>query len=747
MNSLVGNARCQPFGIFAVLAFVLSACPARSESLTIGSLPRQPAVAGFSMTIDIEGAAGNGYHPIRLKVVPTGNVFPSDRHLEVVLAPVSDIPTALDFDYRRSITIPQGAASYSLAVNLPHYVPWIALRVILKENGREIDTANAVFNMPADMRSRDAGQTTLVGILCPDESALTGEPWEVFPDIRTLVSVFDNGPLPQDAGQQRLSHAAAKKLSQQVQAGSAQFRPIDETNLKENWIGYSQLDVMLVPEPLFERIKSRQPDRFQQILSWVAAGGNLWVYAAAGAAPDSFVGSLSLQGYDQVALTSRSGQLFPNGVSTSPDLEGINDTSEWVQSYDGTPLKGSTAYYAPQSQMQFESRRAVYESLKKANHPFTQVITPSQVIAGLSRCEFGSGSIVTIDDADPFPGSFQFWNTIVEGHDAGRVRWRERVGVDVPRGNANYWMWLIPSVGQPPVKSFVIINTLFVLLIGPLCYWYLRKRQRLYFLYFVAPLVALLVTGALFAYALGSDGTTTKVRARQLTLIDSRNGYLVEHSRQTYYAVLGSGKAIEHSPDTAVFPVRHTPAFNRYYRNAEATRRRGELLVQGDRQRFSGAFLPARDQVQYLSIHPVPSADHLTFQFAPEGGTVQNSLPFTVRRLLVRDRDGSTWEAGQLPPGGEVALRPAAANCLSEILGPDVLPPLGEVPMLRNNVVRAGGQLAGLQVSLLERRLEQWSSEIPRGAFVGTADVLADRVGVEGAEILNSVHIVMGELE
>jgi len=305
---------------------------------------------------------------------------------------------------------------------------------------------------------------------------------------------------------------------------------------------------------------------------------------------------------------------------------------------------------------------------------------------------------------------------------------------------------LIPSVGQPPVKSFVMLNTLFVILIGPICYWGLRKRKRLYFLYFVAPALAMLVTASLFAYAIGSDGTTTKTRTRQLTWIDSAHGYRVEQSRQTYYAVFGSGGGIEVSSDTAIFPVRHTPAINRYYRRNEGSGRLGDLLVREDRQVMGGSFLPPRDQVQYLSMRPIPGEPGIAFQFAPDGGSVSNGLAVSIRRLLVCDSEGGNWEADEVRAGDTVPLRRATADRVHQVLGPNVLPPLGEVPMLRDNVVRLGGGMAGLQVSQLERRLELWSKRLPEGTFVAIADLDEDRIGIEGGRVMDSVHVVMGEL-
>ena len=52
----------------------------------------------------------------------------------------------------------------------------------------------------------------------------------------------------------------------------------------------------------------------------------------------------------------------------------------------------------------------------------------------------------------------------------------------------------------------------------------------------------------------------------------------------------------------------------------------------------------------------------------------------------------------------------------------------------------------GMQVSLLEERLGAWARRLPRGTYVGTAELDDDRLGVEGAVVLDSVHVVMGEI-
>ena len=258
--------------------------------------------------------------------------------------------------------------------------------------------------------------------------------------------------------------------------------------------------------------------------------------------------------------------------------------------------------------------------------------------------------MTVIESDDPFPGSYQFWKSVAQLDNVGnRLHWSQRNGIDVPAGNDNYWMWLMESVGQPPVKSFVLLNTLFVVVIGPVCYIVFRRRERLYLLYFFAPALALLVTVSLFAYALVADGTKAQAKIRQITWLDLRSGYAVDQSRETYFAVFGSGGGLEFSNRAAVYPIRNRPVVDRFYRNRGA-KRQGEVLWTSDSQVFKGHFLPPRDQVQYLVIQPRQSEPPLSLELNAEGGQLSNHMPVDLTRFLVHDGRGRLWVPGMCLP-------------------------------------------------------------------------------------------------
>ncbi|MFK8114160.1 MAG: hypothetical protein AB8B91_18305 [Rubripirellula sp.] len=728
-------------GVVSLLIFLGMLAVCEAETIDIGRAPAKPGVAGFVMNLKMEAVANNGYQPIYLKFAPLGKAFTYDRHIQVTVSPKNYSRTDLDYQFRCKVMLPEGAGPTEIPSFVPHYFSWENVNIELFEDGRSIETSKRNFSLANGLRSRFAQQKVTVGVLQPRDANVQDAAWKKCPDVRTLVTVLGDGPIPEDVGVKRLAHNVAVKRMKRVQPAFVQFRPIDESRLHSLWLGYTQLDVIIVAAPVLQRIEREQPEKFVELIDWLAAGGNLWITAASTGSKRGDFESRLLLGPPKPNKI-----LGPAQVNAFLNLNQLNDTTDLMyEAWNGTRKQSSQYGFDQNSEL---SKRAdIFKKLRNKQHPFAATSPKNEIAAQIRIGSFGLGTVVSIADEDPFPGSFQFWYSVIQLHEPGQLHWPQRMGVDVPRGNDNYWMWLIPSVGQPPVKSFVVLNTLFAILVGPLCYFFFRKRERLYLLYFVAPCLALIVTASLFAYALSADGVRTKVRARQLTWVDSTNQYSVTQSRQTYYAVLGASSGIEVTDDTAVFPVRNTPAHDRYYRGRRSGRDGTYVASQGS-QLLTGGFLPPRDQVQYLTTRPNPMQQTLQFTWNAEGetGEVTSHFPFSIQPLLVCDGDGVYWKAEEVDANGTASLRPASKKELAEILDRRVLPPLEAVPMLRNNFRNWGGVTTGVQVSLLEARLDQWSKQLPAGSFVGLAETSKERIGVEDAVLLNSFQVLMGRI-
>ena len=100
--------------------------------------------------------------------------------------------------------------------------------------------------------------------------------------------------------------------------------------------------------------------------------------------------------------------------------------------------------------------------------------------------------------------------------------WESRHGMTPDSANPDFANLLVPGVGLAPVTEFRVLITVFVLVIGPLNYWLLKRTNRLHLLILTVPLVALALTSGLFAYAMLSDGLSTTVRVRSFTTLDQR---------------------------------------------------------------------------------------------------------------------------------------------------------------------------------------------------------------------------------
>src|SRR5262249_25775785 len=130
------------------------------------------------------------------------------------------------------------------------------------------------------------------------------------------------------------------------------------------------------------------------------------------------------------------------------------------------------------------------------------------------------GRVVVIA-ADPYAkeGS-EYWLWLFRCIGQQQWSWHLRHGVSLTRPNNEFWNFLIPGVGRAPITAFLLLITVFMLAIGPINYYVLRRRGRLMLLLLTVPAAAAIVTVALIFYAIVADGLGTRVRVRSFTTID-----------------------------------------------------------------------------------------------------------------------------------------------------------------------------------------------------------------------------------
>jgi hypothetical protein len=702
--------------LFLAVSIVLLSYSVRGEEIQLGSAPMNPAKAGFTMFVLTERLGNEGFQPITLRFRAIGKSFHRERRLRILFRPRTQYATELDYQFGCSVTVPQGVKSYEVPILVPHFYRWESCSVQIIEDGRRWGKASSKLGIPTSVK--DWGQTMSIGVIVPSDAATSGEPWATFPDVRSMVTVLGRGPINEKVSVTRFDDKQARDYIENLVTGWARFRVIDEDVLQTSWLGYSQLDLILAPYPVLERIEKTQPAKSNVLRHWVSAGGQLWAYAWAGksAPKESWLAGKRTDKKNEIR--------YSPDPSKSLMLGRTNDVSPIQYEPWNYGSYSSTNY---SSQAGEKSRQSVYGDLDSAEHPMVQTLQRAPFYAQFEVMRYGMGRVVLIHAEDPFPGSFQLWKSL----EMDRQTWSERNGVDYGTGNDSYWAWLMATVGQPPVTMFVILNALFVLVMGPVLYFGLRRRSRLYLLYFLAPSLAFITTMGLFLYAFISDGFDNRGRIRQLTWIDGRHPVgktsvdqesfypIVNQSRETYYTVMDNQQGLRFDADSFVLPVHHAELMNNFnYRMADDTRS-GEYSIDqvGQERIYSGDFLPTRTQVHYLTTRPSVESCPIKFAFGSSEVTLTNQLSTPLSIVGVRDENGKYWTGSDVPPNATVKMKAAESNSLRGIALAIVDPDTSNLPVSYRSPV-SNNDRTGMEAAVLK-----FSRKPPRRSFLAVTEV------------------------
>ncbi len=231
-------------------------------------------------------------------------------------------------------------------------------------------------------------------------------------------------------------------------------------------------------------------------------------------------------------------------------------------------------------------------------------------------------------------------------------KWVARHGLAPDDINRDFASLLVPGVGLAPVTEFRILITLFVLLIGPVNYWLLKRWRRLHLLVLTVPLAAALMTAALFAYAILSDGFGTTIRVRSFTALDQRSGEAACWAWLSYYSGLAPGEGLTMPADLVIYPIH--PAWNAASIQTNLGGAR-DMIWEGDEAKLARGWLRSRTPTQYLTIRSRRTPHRL--ELAAGGGKLRatNELGAAIESVLVVDQAGELW-AGEKLATSEVAF-------------------------------------------------------------------------------------------
>ena len=619
--------------------------------------PRVKVTTGLNLKINTEWVDGNGYRPVTISISPLGGgAAAADRTLDVTLRPTSINWGVVMPSVSTSITLEQGQTIAKKTIAVPQFQQWGTLEVETYEDGRRCDdlSSNLGLNWTGITEWSEAAPTIL--LLDSDvprggrmarmltiratNSAKEKRP-ELLPDIRSIASMFvmenagngltatdfDPSEDIDDNGLLRLVDRLGK-----IDIVRPDAIPVD-------WLQLTSVDIILVSMSDL-RLLNGDPQRWEALRTWLSTGPTLCVYDDG----EDFSGIPELERLFELHSPGEIDRENASGDSVAPGWTAprIADYANEVTAVRGVQWN-QQMYAQPMAVTALPQNSPIASTLLKPDNP------KPFLIRGVDH-----GHLVAFADADTFPGKREDWCWLYNTLNNQDWMWYQRHGMSQHRENPQYWNLLIPGVGSAPVNSFLVLISLFVVVIGPVNYFMLQRRRKLYLLLLTVPLGAGIVTSALFTYALISDGLGVRVRARSLTRIDQTNGRTVSWSRQSYYAGLAPSTGMSFPVDAAVYPLDHRPT-GRYGQPKDLGRR---IRWSGE-QRLTQGYLNSRSTSQVVVIESRDTNLGIELDEPAAGATTQqatNRLGVDVEQLVVRLSDGRWLACGELPAGRSVQL-------------------------------------------------------------------------------------------
>ncbi len=585
------------------------------------------------------------------------------------------------------------------------------------------------------------------------------------------------------------------------------------------WIDYTTLDVVSLSLPEAQQLAQQQPAAFEAIGRWVRAGGQLWIsevgdeFENLPAVSKFFKLSENLEGSD-VDLTT--GDRSEKSDSTHSDEKAAGkDTKS-----DSQVASETDALHVANGWHRLRFRRGVPEgqvvTFLDTRTGTRRTIRDPEVIARLRQdpnfvateertdstgAMFGPERKFPPDSSAWFVQqqmglgtvrAFRGWNEVadfaqspptpnpnaVANSDAPdelpralamglrrTERWDARHGMTPDSANVEFVKFLVPGVGLAPVTEFEILITVFVLIIGPLNYWALKRFKRLHLMVLTVPLAATLTTLALFGYAIVADGFATRVRAQSYTTLDQKTGEAACWTRLSYYSGLAPGKGLTMPADMVLYPIQPGWADN-----VNISEERAVAWNAGE-ARLTRGWLNSRTPTQYLTVRSRKSPHRLEVLDGGDKVRVTNQLGSKIESLVVVNQSGILFFGEDIADTATAMLQPIerkdAIRRISRLISdslPQAPPALAtndaELMSLvgrsryrrytrygvQYNAARLSDNLAGDAIANLAGLAGQPALELPPRSYVAITETGPEvETGISYAKEEDSFHLIEGK--
>ena len=556
------------------------------------------ALNGHDLEVDVDsrwaGCGQGGYCPVRVRVVNRGPARTLTFRIAKSYQPIAGV--------RQTVEVPQNA-TLSLTLSLPMVNFSTSGEFRVEQSGGVLENMKHNVNLPES----NVSELGRPGVLVVAPSVVDFQPFE---DGATTFRQTGGGTTGASTGS--TPHYGVSRNSNCV--------ALPRSALPGSWIDYSGLDIVSIP--LDELSKLPKGTR-SALVQWARCGGTLLVTGAGDL--DLASGSLA-----KVLVSDAASASIWSWTDPKPS---DREVSQIVHQDVGS---GSTTISTPVGGPGEWARET---------SPFRMT-------------DIGFGKLVLFRN-EPFPGTAQDWFWWLKSAGGiARWDWGKRHGESARNGTSDFLLFLIPGIGGVPIVMFLVLITIFAVVIGPLNYFVLARRKKLHLLLLTIPAVAFVTSLLLFSYAILSHGFGVKARCRSLTFIDQATQSAVTFGRLSLFAGQAPSAGMTFSRDTAVYPI--WPE-NEEFDAGQVDWTNSQILTSG--------WLRSRTRTQFLTVGHRTERGRLEVTSPSPGKlTVANGFEWGFEPLVVANEQGKLFVGKSVPAGGSIDLQPATADELKAVV-------------------------------------------------------------------------------
>ena len=412
--------------------------------------------------------------------------------------------------------------------------------------------------------------------------------------------------------------------------------------LPSRWFGYEGLDMLVLSLDDLKLLARNYPGKLLAVERWVASSGTL-VVTGCGTGLSNAETAIQVFG-EKVAQQTADRIAYP-----SPRL---------FEQDNATAQNATTNPYSEITSVRKNRRLTVVGSLDDRGSEESK----SRLLAA----PFHQGKIVCVSDEG---ADWAVKKLISENGWLHLVNFTNAIRVEDGLSNANSAIYRetfsglgFPEFAEPPRYLFETSILLYLIAIGPVAFFVLKKRKQLNLLFVVVPAFSAVCCFLILLYAVFAEGFATRVNVVTVSHLDQSNDKLTTSSVTHVYAGLSPGSY-------------RIDGSNYGFVNMPYNGRRVSIQWRDNSEEISGGEIRARTNHQIFTRGSSESKSGLSVKASGDDGnesvSVQNGFASTLQFVCFKTPDCSRdefWVAQDVAAGGSAAAEKVHIGNVQKII-------------------------------------------------------------------------------